>query len=127
MNAKVFHWSNENLAAFVSGRLTEIETEAILTHLEECEHCLTIVDGLWEEGGWQDLDSNLHLDKEAAARLEQKLYRRIHRSQLAGDVVALGTRGMLQTVFALMAPFVGMLSPSKSEEHKERKKSDAKS
>ncbi|KAA3643805.1 MAG: zf-HC2 domain-containing protein [Chloroflexi bacterium] len=126
MNNKAIHWSKEDLAAFVTGELTELENETILMHLEKCEQCFSIVDSLWEEGGWQHPDSNLHLDISAAARLEGKLYGRIHRSQLAGDVVTLGTRGMLKMVFALLAPFVGMFSPSKSDEHKERKKSDAK-
>ena len=116
----------KNLAAFIKGSLTDIESETILTHLEECEHCLSIVDSLWEEGGWQDSNSNLRLDHDTAARLEQKLYRRIHRSQLAGDVVTLGTRGMFETVFALLAPFIGMFSPPTEDKQKERKKSDAK-
>jgi len=127
MNNNMNHWSAEDLAAFVRGRLTDLENETIFAHLEACEQCFTIVDGFWAEGSLQELGFDGHLDKDAAARLEDKLYRRIHRSQLAGDVVTLGARGMLGSVIALFASFLGMLAPSNSDTHKERKETDAKS
>lgn len=122
MNSKLRHRSKEDLAAFVTGRLTEVETETILAHLETCERCLMIVDGFWEEGNSQVVDSDRHLDKDSAAQIEERLYGRIHRSQLAGDVITLGTRGMLEMVFALLAPFTEMLSSSRSRSKKSKER-----
>lgn len=97
----------ENLLAFVSGQLSEPEAEAVISHLAECDRCLTTVDDLWQ-------DSLRHLterpspslDQETAKRLEGRLLRQIHRTDLGGRAVWLGTAGLLDTTLTLAPSLV---------------------
>ncbi|MCB0154733.1 MAG: zf-HC2 domain-containing protein [Anaerolineae bacterium] len=97
----------EDLLAFVSGQLTEAETEAVINHLVECDDCLEAVDLLWNsqsaEAGPGSISS---LDAATVQRLEQQLLRRIHRSNLAGRAVWLGTSGLMETYLTMLPPLV---------------------
>lgn len=97
----------EDLLAFVSGQLTEAETEAVINHLAECDDCLETVDLLWNsqsaEVGPRSISS---LDAITVQRLEQQLLRRIHRSNLAGRAVWLGTSGLVETYLTMLPPLV---------------------
>jgi hypothetical protein len=81
MNA-VQHPSLKTLESFVAACLAAAEAEAVIVHLSECEQCLSIANQLWAER----LDAGAHpsipdLMSETVKRAEQKLRRRIRRSE----------------------------------------------
>jgi anti-sigma factor RsiW len=76
----------EPLEAFLAGQLSEEENEIILSHLAECDHCLTEVDRLWE-GQLRDgsRDQIPELEADIAERVERSVIRRINRTDSAGS------------------------------------------
>lgn len=97
----------DNLRAFVNGQLNEAETDIILNHLAECDQCLRIVDQLWAEYP-TDLAYKAipELDPITAKRLEKRLVKQIHRSDLSGRMVWLGTAGLMNTHLTILGPMV---------------------
>ncbi len=97
----------QNLLAFVNGQLSETETTTILSHLAQCDQCLATVDQLWAEHP-VGLASRAvpELDPIAAKRLENRLVKRIHRSDLGGRVVWLGTVGLMNTHLVMFGPML---------------------
>ena len=95
------HPSAQELEAFVAGRLAEADAETIIIHLAECEPCLALVDQLWVGVDDQAVPN---LDSERSRHVERRLWRRIHRSNLGGQVIRMGTHGLLSVLLALLRP-----------------------
>ncbi|MCL4868787.1 MAG: zf-HC2 domain-containing protein [Anaerolineae bacterium] len=105
------------LESYVAGTLSEAEIEQVLAHLETCDHCLAITERLWETtplpGGLAALPSE-PVDPEPVRvqRIEQRVINQIHRSEVAGRALWLGTEGFAQVSFALLRPLLEKLSGS---------------
>lgn len=103
------------LEAYVAGTLSPEETEYVLAHLEVCDHCLTLTEHLWEmtplPGGLAFLpEEEIELEQATAKRIEQRVIDQIHRSNVAGRALWLGTEGFAQVSFALLRPLLEKLS-----------------
>ena len=103
------------LEQFVAGTLNHEETEFILIHLETCDHCLQITEQYWEATSWQEslasaTRSDAALEEERARRIEQRVINQIHRADIAGRALWLGTQGFVQVSFALLRPLLEKLS-----------------
>jgi anti-sigma factor RsiW len=101
------HLTNYQLQEFISGRIDAAESEQILTHLEQCEHCLVRIDALWSQQPVASAMVELaELDAPTAQRLERQLVSKIHRSNLSATVLRLGTRGFFSVAVSLLRPFM---------------------
>jgi hypothetical protein len=101
------HPASHTLADLAAGRLADAEEQAVIAHLVECEPCLAAVDRLWDELLATSGLAVPDLKPEAAERVERDLWRRIHRSDLAGETIRLGTHALLLVLLALLGPFFG--------------------
>ena len=91
-----------NLDDFVAGNLDEAETNHIIEHIGQCDHCLQRVDTLWAATSPSTSDTVPDLDTTTARRLESRLFRQLHVSELAGRSVWLGTSGLLDTYLTML-------------------------
>lgn len=98
------HISAQNLEALFSGCLSDTAADVVIAHLAACDHCLAIADDLWAETADLTIPD---LDLERATRVEGRLRRNIYRSNLGGQVVRLGTQGLLRVWLGLLGPFFG--------------------
>jgi anti-sigma factor RsiW len=98
------HISAQNLQALFSGGLTDAAAEIVIAHLAACDRCLTLADELWAETAARTIPD---FDHERATRVEGRLRQNIYRSNLGGQVVRLGTQGLLRVWFGLLGPFLG--------------------
>lgn len=103
------------LESFVAGTLTRDETELVLAHLETCDHCLQITEQFWEAISWREslasaATTDEMLEEERARRIEQRVINQIHRTNIAGRALWLGTEGFVQVSFALLRPLLEKLS-----------------
>lgn len=103
------------LSQFVAGTLSPSETEQVLDHLDHCERCLDQVEQLWETSPlWEVIplavEAGADMERERAQRIERQVINQIHRSDVAGRVLWLGTEGFLQVSFALLRPLLEKLS-----------------
>lgn len=103
------------LSQFVAGTLSETETEQVLSHLETCERCLTVTEQLWETTPLLGTlaatgDQSAEMEQERAQRIEQRVLNQIHRSDVAGRALWLGTQGFAHVSFALLRPLLEKLS-----------------
>lgn len=97
-----------SLEAFVAGRLSDDEAAAVLAHLNECEQCLEGVDRLWAE--YSTGIAEMDIPEPAStttSRIERRLVHRLHRSDLWGRTIWLGTFGLLNTLTAMLRPLAG--------------------
>jgi len=104
----------ESLEDFVAGRKNDEENARILEHLAECEHCAAEVEALWTESPVNYILPEItEAAPGAMTELEESLFRRIHRSDLGGQVIKLGTQGFVNLISALLGPIVKKRRPSK--------------
>lgn len=94
------------LEAFISGQLSEEENEAILSHLADCDQCLSVADRYWsqefgEVSGFQPPE----LDPGIAEHVEHLVLRRIYHTDLVEHVILFGSLGMFVSWKALIKPF----------------------
>lgn len=105
----------ESLDAFVTGRLSDLENEAIFAHLATCEVCEAKVERLWPAAL---IDRPVvevpDIDFHDAVGSESLLFRRIHRSELGGQLVKLYTAGFLGLFTTLLGPIVDNFRKPKS-------------
>lgn len=100
---------------FVAGTLSSEETEQILAHLDTCERCLGITEQMWEAtpllGSLAETgEVTAEMEEDRAQRIEQRVLNQIHRSDIAGRALWLGTQGFAQVSFALLRPLLEKLS-----------------
>ena len=109
------HPSFDTLAGFNSGKLPDDQVDSIIDHLSTCMQCLDIVDQTFQRGFPGDAsDSVPHLEAERAAQVERTLRQRIHRHDLSGQTIRLGTRAFIYVVLALLSPLFNIWrSPSR--------------
>lgn len=103
------------LSRFVTGTLSPSETEQVLAHLDQCERCLDQVEQLWETSPLQEIvplavEEGTNIEWERRQRIERRVMNQIHRSDVAGRALWLGTEGFLQVSFALLRPLFEKLS-----------------
>jgi len=103
------------LASFVAGTLPQEENELVLAHLETCDDCLQITEQFWETAPWHGNLAEVTrrdelLEEERARRIEQRVINQIHRTEIAGRALWLGTEGFVQVSFALLRPLLEKLS-----------------
>jgi len=96
-----------SLDDFIAGRLDVAEDIAIITHLTECDVCLTKADQLWAKYQLEELTAIPVLNSEQIRRMKHRLLHRIQRSNLGGQALHLGTAGFLRVSLALMLPLFG--------------------
>ncbi|MFQ5419971.1 MAG: zf-HC2 domain-containing protein [Anaerolineae bacterium] len=101
------HLDDQTLRRLVDGRLHEKEQEQIMAHLAECGECVDKVDALWAA---QPLGTAVGetepLDPATARRVEKKVVKRIHRSDLTGEMLRLLVQGFAGVAVALARPLV---------------------
>ncbi len=104
----------ESLEDFVAGRKNDEENAHILEHLADCEQCAAEVEALWAKSPASHiLPETSEAPPEAMTALEESLFRRIHRSDLGGQVIRLGTQGFINLIAALLSPLANRRRPSK--------------
>jgi hypothetical protein len=97
------HVLPRDIRRFVALQLDEEENEGVLGHITSCDTCLSLVDAQWEE----DSQGGGSARPEGQASVERRLFENIHRTDLAGQIVRLSTRGTLSVFVALLGPFLG--------------------
>jgi hypothetical protein len=110
--------SRKLLRSFVAGELDQTETEQIMAQLAEDEASLQIVDELWHDQPSQTAVIQLpNLEPERAQQVRRRIIRQIHRSDLAINVMKLGTQGFSNVAMSLLRP----LLDSKNRERRHRR------
>lgn len=106
------HLDETQIARFVSGELNDAEMEAVLEHVVECDACMERADAAWQKQPvGAALRSAGHMDADKALQMEQKLLRRINRSNLGGAMVGFGVGGFSSVLLALVRPFLTRRNP----------------
>lgn len=114
--------SKERLRQFVAGELDEAENEAIMAYLAEDEASLEIVDALWEEQPSQTAVAELpDLEPERAQRVRRRLIHQIHRSDLAKNVVRMGTTGFGSVALSLLRPLLNTQNRERRNRRRRRR------
>ncbi len=103
-------FSQETLRRFVAGKLNPNETDAVIRHLPEDDEALDFVDDLWkEQNDWHTGDAPVTpLTPQTAQLVEKKVVTRIHRSDLSGHILRMGTLGFGKVIMALIRPLSGI-------------------
>lgn len=115
--------SKELLRRFVAGELDDAENEAIMAQLAEDEASLELVDALWEEQPSQTAVFDLpDLEPERAQRVRRRLIHQIHRSDLAKNVVCMGTTGFGSVALSLLRPLLD--TPTRERRNRRRRSSN---
>ncbi len=115
--------SRELLGKFVAGELEDAEAEQVLAQLAEDEASLQIVDELWQEQPSQTAVSHLpNLEPEHAKKVRRRLIQQIHRSDLAVNIVKMGTQGFGAVATSLLRPLLD--TKNREGRHKRRRKND---
>jgi hypothetical protein len=96
---KTDHLQPEEIESYLRGTLDEIENEAIIQHLGECQECLEEVEQLWNEN-----ETIGRIDNE---KMKGQLLKKIHRTNLVGNFIKLSIRGFLFTAIGLLFPLQG--------------------
>lgn len=113
--------TKELLRRFVAGELDEVENEAILVRLAEDEASLEFVDTLWQEQRSQTAVNDLpDLAPERAQRVRRQLIRQIHRSDLAANIVKMGTGGWSRVALSLLRPLLD--TQNRERRHRRRQR-----
>ncbi|WP_420629520.1 hypothetical protein [Candidatus Leptofilum sp.] len=113
--------SKELLRRFVAGELNNAENEAILAQLAEDDASLELADALWEEQLSQTAVVELpDLEPERAQRVRRRLIHRIHRSDLAKNVVKMGTGGFSNVAMSLLRPLLD--NPTRERRNRRRRR-----
>lgn len=113
--------SKELLRRFVAGDLDEAENEAVMAQLAEDETSLALVDALWEEQPSQTAVGQLpDLDPEQARRVRRRLIRQIHQSDLALNIVKMGTQGFGSVAASLLRPLLE--APNRERRNRRRRR-----
>ena len=102
------------LEDFVAGKKNEAENALILDHLAVCERCTAEVESLWAKSPARHILPKINpADPETVDTLEESLFRRIHRSELGGQIIRLGTQGFAYSILALFRPILAGRRPSR--------------
>lgn len=113
--------SKELLRRFVAGELDDKENETIMAQLAEDEASLALVDALWEEQPSQTAVVELpDLEPERAQRVRRRLIHQIHRSDLAINVVKMGTQGFGAVAASLLRPLLN--TPKRERRNRRRRR-----
>lgn len=110
--------TSEELKRFVAGELDADDVGRILTYLAQDDDALEMVDELWQEISLTPPGNNDDvpvLDNATTQEVERLLFDRIHRSDLTGDVLRLGTQAASAVYWALLRPFVTRLAGTNDE------------
>lgn len=108
------HVDSNTLKRFVAGRLEEAEAEHIVVHLSECDRCLALADELWStQPAGTAVVPPPDPDPDVAQRIERKITKRIHFSNLSGEIIRLGTRGFIDVALAIVRPLIHTRVPQK--------------
>lgn len=111
--------SQELLRKFVAGELEDAENEQVLFRLAEDEASLEIVDALWSEQPAPTAVFTIpDLEPERAQRVRRRLVQQIHRSDLAMNVVKMGTMGLGSVAVGLLRPL--LTTPKRDQRHQKR-------
>jgi hypothetical protein len=119
--------THDELLLFINGNLDSERSDEILVVLAEDDESLEIVEQLWQENGV--ISANLvtpddDLDATAVAEVERKLIEHIHRSDLTGDVLRLGTQATGVAYWSLLRPFVSFITGKNAESDPESNQPD---
>ena len=103
------------LSQFVAGTLSQPESDAVLAHLDQCEQCLEKVEHLWATTPLHQAipllaEDEVDVEPDRGQRIERQVINQIHRSEVAGRALWLGTEGFLQVSFALLRSLLEKLS-----------------
>lgn len=113
--------STKLLRQFVAGELGNAENEAVLLHLAEDEASLERVDALWAEQASQTAVVQLpDLEPERARQVRHRLIRHIQRSDLAVNMMLLGTQGFGTVATSLLRPLLNR--PKRERRHRRRRR-----
>jgi hypothetical protein len=111
--------SRKLLRKFVAGELENAEAEQVMAQLAEDDASLQIVDELWHEQPSQTAVTKLpDLEPEQARRVRRRLIKQIHRSDLAVNMVKMGTQGFGAVAASLLRPLLG----NKNRGHRQKRR-----
>ncbi len=111
--------TQELLRQFVAGTLDQATNEQIMAQLAEDETSLELVDALWQDQPSQTAVKQLpDIESAQAKKMRRRLVHQIHRSDLALNVVKLGTQGFGSVAMSLLRPLLG--SPKQTRRNRRR-------
>jgi hypothetical protein len=104
----------ESFENFVLGRLSDQENESIIAHLVSCEVCAAKVERLWLDAPiGKSIPTVIGTDMQDTIESERSLFRKIHRSDLGGQVVRLYTQGFISLLTGMFRPIVSSFRASR--------------
>lgn len=101
------------LRRLLAGELETAQAETVLAHLEGCEVCLELAEGVWAETSPLVAETPT-LDRERSRAIESAILWRIRRVALVEDAVTLGSRGFVHVVLGLLRPLLALV-PGRDE------------
>lgn len=106
------HPDDQTLVRLVAGKLEPDRSEAVLSHISDCDACLERAEAAW--GGIENLAGVTEappIGDRSALEIEIRLLRRVHLAQLGTQVSWLVTDGFLAVVLVLLRPVFGRSMP----------------
>ncbi len=107
-----------DLESYVQGKLSAEENEKIISHLINCDECLEVVEEIWRKYTGSIGGETPSLSQERSERLEQRVFKEIHRGDLAVEAVRFAVVGFGEVLKALLIPFMEKLNPSDDKKKK---------
>ncbi len=92
------------LQRFVRGELDESESHEVIDVLAEHDQWLFFFDQLWLQQPVKSAVAHAP-DGAATINLQNKLFDRLHRTNMSGTIFKLGTRGFFEAALGLIRPF----------------------
>ena len=93
------HLSPEEMTSYINEIFEEHENERIIAHLTECDQCLSQVDAIWDEKAKSTPNP-------ISENLEKRLLNKIHRSNLAGNLIRLAVANFFGATIGVITPFM---------------------
>ena len=95
------------LEALAAGRLEGPEAEALVEHLDVCNDCLDLAEGLWQGvGSLPDEGEVPAMSAESRSKIEERLFRRIRSAAAGSELAWLVTGGFLSVILCLLRPLL---------------------
>lgn len=107
-----------DLEAYVQGKLTAAENEKIIGHLIECDECLEVVEEIWKKHTGNLAADGPPLSKERSERLELRVFKEIHRGDLAVEAIRFAVVGFGEALKGLLLPLMETINHPDKEEKK---------
>ncbi len=104
------HPSTDDLVSMFAGELPGEQAERLFEHLSVCERCQARSERIWEQASPLRNTAPDEMDDATSFKIEQCLRTRLHRVDLAENIVGFGSHGFVFVMLRLLQPIVRLLS-----------------